>query len=93
LQIVFSAFEDPRLSALLKERSGEALVFSGVETDVCVLATILRAIDLGYRVIIVEEAVASSNAQGHAAALSAIFPRFDQQVEPVGVNEVMRAWP
>jgi nicotinamidase-related amidase len=90
---VFSAFEDPHLLALLKERSAEALVFSGVETDVCVLATILRAIDLGYRVIIVEEAVASSNAQGHAAALSAIFPRFDQQVELVGVNEVMRAWP
>lgn len=89
---VFSAFEDPRLLDLLNRRSAEALVFSGVETDVCVLATVLRAIDLGYRVVIVEEAVASSNAKGHAAALSAVFPRFDQQVELVGVDEVMRAW-
>jgi nicotinamidase-related amidase len=89
---VFSAFDDPRLVALLVERSADTLVFSGVETDVCVLATVLRAIDLGYRAIIVEEAVASSNMQGHQAALAGIIPRFDQQVELVGVDEAMRAW-
>ena len=89
---VFSAFYDGNLHALLAERCADTLIFSGIETDVCVLATALRAIDLGYRVIIVEEAVASSNANGHQAALAGIFPRFDQQVELVTVNEILSAW-
>jgi nicotinamidase-related amidase len=89
---VFSAFDDGSLQALLSEQSADTLIFSGIETDVCVLATALRAIDLGYRVIIVEDAVASSNPNGHQAALAGIFPRFDQQVELVTVNEILRAW-
>lgn len=44
------------------------------------LATIFPAMDAGFRVIIVEEE------QG-------ILPRFDQQVELVGVDELLSAWP
>ncbi len=38
---------------------------SGSETDVCVLATVLDAVDLGYRVIVVRDAVCSSSDEGH----------------------------
>jgi nicotinamidase-related amidase len=88
-RFVFSAFHDGELQSLLSERSADTLVFSGVETDVCVLTTALRAIDFGYRVVVVEEAVASSNRRGHEAAMTGIFPRFDQQVEVVGVAELL----
>lgn len=59
----------------------------------CVLATVFSAIDAGFRVIVVEEGVASSNEAGHRAALHGILPRFDQQVELVGVGELLSAWP
>ena len=32
-------------------------IVSGSETDVCVLATVLDAVDMGYRVIIARDAV------------------------------------
>jgi nicotinamidase-related amidase len=89
---VFSAFEGDNLLTTLESRGVTTLVFSGVETDVCVLASVLRAIDAGYRVIIAEEGVASSNSEGHAAALSAIFPRFDQQIELVSIDELLTHW-
>jgi nicotinamidase-related amidase len=89
---MFSAFQGSELQTVLRHRRADTLVFSGVETDVCVLATALSAIDLGYRVIVVEEAVASSNVAGHAAAMAGIFPRFDQQVEVVGVSELLSCW-
>lgn len=89
---VFSAFHGGGLQTLLSERLADTLVFSGVETDVCVLATALQAIDIGYRVVVVEEAVSSSNRPGHEAAMNGIFPRFDQQVEVVGVAELLAAW-
>ena len=91
-RFVFSAFHGSELLALLRRRATDTLVFSGVETDICVLATALRAIDFGYRVIVVEEAVASSNGPGHAAAMTGIFPRFDQQVEIVGVSDLLGRW-
>jgi nicotinamidase-related amidase len=91
-RFVFSAFQDGTLQAMLRARSADTLVFSGVETDVCVLATVLGAIDIGYRVVIVEEGVASSNEQGHVAAMAGVLPRFDQQIEVVGVADALRDW-
>jgi nicotinamidase-related amidase len=89
---VFSVFADRTLGSLLEARGVDTLVFTGVETDVCVLASVLRAIDIGYRVIVVEDAVASSNKEGHEAALHGILPRFDQQVELVDVAQLLSAW-
>ena len=33
----------------LRQREADALIVSGSETDVCVLATVLDAVDIGYR--------------------------------------------
>jgi nicotinamidase-related amidase len=89
---VFSVFDAENLWSLLDARAIDTLVFTGVETDVCVLASVLRAIDMGYRVVVVEDAVASSNEHGHEAALNGILPRFDQQVEVVHVGELLASW-
>jgi nicotinamidase-related amidase len=49
---VYSRFSGPELSDLLRRRGIESLVITGAETDVCVLAAVLDAVDLGYRVVV-----------------------------------------
>ena len=46
----YSGFVEPQLRAHLMERRADGLIVTGAETDVCVLATVLGAVDLGYRV-------------------------------------------
>ena len=88
-----SAFESENFNALIRRVNPGALVFTGVETDVCVLASLLTAVDRGFRVIVVEDAVTSSSPQGHRATLEAVLPRFDQQIETVTVEELLAGWP
>lgn len=85
-----SAFEAPAFRR--RAAQADTLILSGVETDVCVLATALDAIDAGLRVIVAADAVASSCEHGHRATLGAVLPRFDQQVEIAGVSTILRAW-
>jgi nicotinamidase-related amidase len=65
---VYSAFGG-RLLPVLTERHVDTLIVSGGETDVCVLSTVLSAVDLGYRVILVKGALCSSSDQSHDAIL------------------------
>ena len=87
-----SAFETPDLERQLTALGAATLVLTGIETDVCVLATALTAIDRGYRVIVVSDAVASSSPEGHAAALTAILPRFDRQAEIMDTATLLAEW-
>ena len=48
----------PRIS---HRTSVDTLVISGSETDVCVLSTVLGAVDRGYRVVIAIDALCSSS--------------------------------
>jgi nicotinamidase-related amidase len=57
----YSAFAEPRLLSHLRRRGADALVVTGSETDVCVMATIMSAVDLGFRIILVRDAVGSSS--------------------------------
>jgi nicotinamidase-related amidase len=43
----YSAFAEPRLIEHLRQRETDALIVSGSETDVCVLATVRDAVDIG----------------------------------------------
>jgi nicotinamidase-related amidase len=47
--------------AALTQKHVNTLVVSGGETDVCVLATVLAAVDRGYRVILAQDALCSSS--------------------------------
>lgn len=51
-KMTYSAFSNPGLMAQLKEWGAASLIVSGVETEVCVLATVLSAIDLGFKVVL-----------------------------------------
>src|SRR3569623_2772711 len=50
---VYSPWFEGRLAGVLGELAVDTLIVSGTETEVCVLATVLGAIDHGYRVIVV----------------------------------------
>lgn len=89
---VHSAFEAPLFQQALDDLKADTIIFSGVETDVCVLATALTAVDRGYRTILVSDAIASSSPEGHRSALDGIYPRFDQQVELIDTDTLLKAW-
>ena len=74
---MYSAFGNPQLHQHLRERQIDTLIISGSETDVCVLSSILAAVDYGYRIIIAEDAVCSSSDDGHDALLGLFNQRFD----------------
>ena len=89
----FSAFASADFVASLARRGVQTLVLSGVETDVCVLATALDAVDRGLHVVLATDGLTSWSAAGHRAALEAIYQRFDQQIESATVAEILTAWP
>jgi nicotinamidase-related amidase len=89
---VYSAFEAPGFEAALRDLAADTLILTGVETDVCVLATAIGAMDRGYRVILIADALASGSDAGHGAALASVYPRFDQQLELIDTETLLREW-
>jgi nicotinamidase-related amidase len=89
---VYSPFMGWRLPALLRERDADALIVTGAETDVCVLATVLGAVDNGYRVILVTDAVCSSSDAGHEALLTMYHERFSEQIAVATAAEILSSW-
>ncbi|MGX6962398.1 cysteine hydrolase family protein [Vagococcus xieshaowenii] len=65
----YSAFSGTDLDIRLRERQITELHLVGVCTDICVLHTAIDAYNLGYKIVIHQEAVASFNPTGHAWAL------------------------
>lgn len=88
----YSAFADGRLHSALQTRGINTLIVSGSETDVCVLSTVLGAVDHGYRTIVVRDALASSSDESHDALLDLYNKRFDIQIELATAEEVIATW-
>jgi nicotinamidase-related amidase len=88
----YSPWHDGGLHAALRAGGVDALVISGGETDVCVLATVLGAVDHGYRVIIAVDALCSSADETHDATLAVYHDRYGQQIETVTVEEALDGW-
>jgi nicotinamidase-related amidase len=79
------------LHVRLQSAGVDALIVSGAETEVCVLATVMGAIDLGYRVIIVADAICSGADSTHDAMIEIYESRFGMQVETVTAADLMAA--
>ncbi len=87
----YSAFEVEACERRLAALDADTLIFTGVETDVCVLASLMAAVDRGYRVVAVADALGSSSAAGHAATLQHVLTRLPDQVEIVDTAAVLAA--
>jgi nicotinamidase-related amidase len=91
-KFVYSPWLDERFHARLRARGANTLIITGGETDVCVLATVLGAVDHGYRVVLVTDALCSSSDAAHDASLEVYQMRFGQQVETASAELVLDAW-
>jgi nicotinamidase-related amidase len=90
---VYSPFSEPALPQLLRQRAVDTLVISGAETDVCVLAAVMDAVDRGYRVVLARDAVCSSSDQTHDALMTLYGSRFSEQIETAETEAILAAWP
>ncbi|HEY9056228.1 MAG TPA: cysteine hydrolase [Aurantimonas sp.] len=89
---VYSPFYDGRLVSRLRERDVETLIITGAETDVCVLAAVMDAMDHGFHVVLPRDALCSGADETHDALMRVYESRFSQQVELTTAREVLRRW-
>lgn len=88
----YSAFRQTYLRRILAEGHYDSLVISGGETDVCVLATVMAAIDLGFFVFIPDDAICSSNDRFHDCLRELYDNRFTSQIEMTTSEMVLATW-
>jgi nicotinamidase-related amidase len=88
----YSAFYLSGLGAFLQDKGVRCLVVTGAETDVCVLSTVLDAVDRGFRVVIVEDALCSSSDTGHEALMTMYRTRMQEQIELISSSELSAVW-
>ena len=88
----YSAFAGSGLTDVLARMQADTVIVTGAETDVCVLATVLSAVDRGLRVVVVTDAVCSSSDQGHDAVLTVYRGRFSEQIETASAEIILSQW-
>ena len=82
----YSAFDGTGLAGLLRGRGVDRIVVAGLATDYCVRQTVLDALDAGFAVVVVEDAIRgvdvepgdSARAIAEMRAAGAVFVRSDE---------------
>ena len=90
-KMTYSPWVDGRLFSHLHAEGTETVVVTGGETDVCVLATVLGAIDLGFHVIVLSDAVCSGADETHDAAVDLLGDRFSVQLNLMKTEQFLSA--
>jgi len=88
----YSPFKEPSFLRTIGQLKTDALVITGGETDVCVLAAVMDAVDGGYRVVLADDALCSVSDESHDAMLRHFGSRFSQQVEVASTGEILANW-
>ncbi len=88
----YSIFGSPAFAARLQGSDIDTLIFSGVETDVCVYASVLDAVDAGYRVILAKDALASGDMKAHAMVIDILAARLTEQIEILSTETILNLW-
>jgi nicotinamidase-related amidase len=89
----YSPWTNGTLHAALARQSVGTLVVTGGETDVCVLATVMGGIDLGYRMIVLKDAVCSGADETHDASLLLLGDRFSVQLDLMTTQQFLSRMP
>ncbi len=56
------------------------------------LATVMGVVDIGYRVIVVRDAVCSSSDEGHDMLMRLYHTRFSEQIETADAETILSRW-
>ena len=88
----FSSYTGAAFAPALDRLGCGMLILSGVETDVCVFATALEAVDRGLRVVVATDAVTSSSLPAHRAALEHVLPRFEHLIDLAPTEAILAVW-
>jgi nicotinamidase-related amidase len=88
----YSVFGSPGFSERLQAAGIDTMIFSGVETDVCVYASVLDAVDAGYRVVLAEDALASGDMKAHRVVVENLAPRLSEQIEILSTEAILNLW-
>ena len=89
---VYSPWTGSDLHLQLRNAGIDTVIITGGETDVCVLSTMLGAIDWGFRFILVTDALCSSADETHDAMMNVYMNRFGEQVETVTTDTLLESW-
>jgi len=86
---VFDAFMGTDLNEKLKARGIEKVILAGLTSQTCVEGTGRHAIEAGYHLTFLTDAVAEFNQKAHLAALEISYPTFGFEV--LTINEFLGA--
>jgi nicotinamidase-related amidase len=89
---VYSPWTGSDLHRQLRRGGIDTIIITGGETDVCVLSTLLGAIDWGFRAILVTDTLCSSADETHDAMMNVYMNRFGEQVETVTTQTLVESW-
>jgi nicotinamidase-related amidase len=89
---VYSPWTGTDLHLRLRSAHVDTIIVTGGETDVCVLSTMLGAVDWGFRVILAYDALCSSADETHDAMMNVYMSRFGQQVETASTELLLQTW-
>lgn len=89
---VYSPWMEGSLDRFIAAQQVDTVIVTGGETDVCVLATVLGAVDRGLRVVLVTDALCSSSDDTHDALMQLYLSRFSEQIEVAKIGEVLAHW-
>lgn len=88
-KMTYSPWTTGELHRVLQGEGVVTVAISGGETDVCVLAAALGAIDLGYSVILLKDAVCSGADDTHDASLELLGNRFSVQLKILSTGDFL----
>jgi nicotinamidase-related amidase len=89
---VYSPWTGTDLHQQLRGAGIDTVIITGGETDVCVLATMLGAIDWGF-LSFVTDALCNSADETHDAMMNVYMNRFGEQGETVTTQTLLDSWP
>lgn len=76
----FDAFMGTDLDAKLKTRGIEKVIFAGITSQTCVEGTGRHALEAGYHLTFLKDAVAEFTDEAHRAAIDISYPTFGHEV-------------
>ena len=82
----WGAFHGTELDLQLRRRGIQTIVLGGVATNIGVESTARQAFELGYAVVLAEDATSGQSAEMHGFAIKNIFPRISRIMKASAIS-------